>query len=255
MERTGIRGWVRQALPRRIKPHRILGGQLKGRRLVTSWYNYPAAILGYTEKDLLAWFAANVKRGESWLDVGAHYGYTALALADLVGPGGRVWAFEPMAATAGHLIDTIALNHASHVTVLPLALGDPDAFRLDRLGVVRGMADHGHATNGSAILVSSLDWLWPRICGASGSIHGVKIDVQGMELDVLRGMRQILRAQRPTLVVELHHGVDRREALDTLAAAGYQRPGRPIESSETGADPQYLDDRSYVFHPDVPADR
>src|SRR4030081_2192460 len=116
MERTGIRTMIRRVFPRRIKPHRILSGRLKGKRLITSWHDYPAAILGYTEESLLAWFSSNVKPGESWLDVGAHYGYTALALADLVGPGGRVWAFEPVTETAGHLSHTARLNDVPHLT-------------------------------------------------------------------------------------------------------------------------------------------
>jgi FkbM family methyltransferase len=251
MERTGIRALIRRALPRRIKPHRILGGRLKGKRLVTSWYDYPAAILGYTEEQLLAWFATHVKPGESWLDVGAHYGYTALALAELVGPRGHVWAFEPVPATAGHLIQTARLNGVAHLTVLPLALGTPEAVRLDRLAAVRGMAENSLPTGdfSSAIMVTRLDWLWPRVCGSSARIDGVKIDVQGMELEVLRGMHDILKAQRPVVIVELHHGVDRHEILDTLGAAGYHGNGHPIELEPDG-EPQYADDRSYVFLPD-----
>jgi len=49
-----------------------LGGLLKGYVIVTSWHDYPAAILGRTERALLDWFAHNVGSGETWLDVGAH---------------------------------------------------------------------------------------------------------------------------------------------------------------------------------------
>ena len=62
---------LRRFLPRSIHKHRILGGPLRGYRIVTSWHDYPAAITGRTECPLLKWFARNVKPGETWLDVDA----------------------------------------------------------------------------------------------------------------------------------------------------------------------------------------
>src|SRR6185369_2731345 len=64
-----MRELVRRALPRRLGARRILAGPLRGRRLVTSWHDYPAAITGRTERPLLEWFSSHVKRGETWLDV------------------------------------------------------------------------------------------------------------------------------------------------------------------------------------------
>ena len=72
---------IRELLPRRLKAHRILAGPLRGAKIVTSWHDYPGAILGRTERPLLGWFQANVQPGQTWLDIGAHYGYTAIALA------------------------------------------------------------------------------------------------------------------------------------------------------------------------------
>jgi len=81
-----LKTWLRPLLPRKIRPMRILGGPLRGQLIVTSWHDYPAAIVGRTELQLLKWFEAHVRKGQTWLDVGAHYGYTAIALSRLVGP-------------------------------------------------------------------------------------------------------------------------------------------------------------------------
>ena len=113
---------VRACLPRTVKQQRILAGPLRGCRLVTSWHDYPGAITGRTERPLLDWFAANVKQGDTWLDIGAHYGYTAIALSRLVGLQGRVFAFEPMLSTAGYLAQTRSLNNFPQMTIVPLAL-------------------------------------------------------------------------------------------------------------------------------------
>lgn len=244
-----LKSWLRLMMPRTVRKHRIWGGHLKGCRIVTSWHDYPAAILGRTERPLLDWFQENVHPGETWLDVGAHYGYTALALGRLVGPSGRVFAFEPTLGTAGYLSQTRLLNRVPQVLVLPLALAAPQAMELRRLPVVRGMVDstlHGGEWT-ETLLVARLDWLWPQICGDRERIDGIKIDVQGMEIEVLRGMPALLKGFRPKLVLEVHSGVDRHQLLDLIEAAGYSREGVPIEPSEGEVEPHYTDDRSYAF--------
>src|SRR5207245_188128 len=132
---------MRRLLPRRVRPHRILSGPLRGLRIVTSWHDYPAAILGRTERPLLKWFERHVRLQETWLDVGAHYGYTAIALSRRVGSSGRVFAFEPMAVTSGHLAATRTVNRLRQLIVIPLALGDPETIALGQLPAVRGMID------------------------------------------------------------------------------------------------------------------
>ena len=241
---------VRRLLPRRIRRRRILSGPLRGSTIVTSWHDYPAAILGYTERALLAWFGECVQAGETWLDVGAHYGYTAIALSRLVGPAGRVFAFEPMLSTAGYLAQTRGLNRLSQLTVLPFGLGAPHGdVELRALPATRGMVD-STATGGppEPILVARLDWLWPQLCGDRERVDGVKLDVQGMEIEVFRGMARLLKQFTPKLVVEVHPGVDRAEMLDLLEAAGYARRGVAIEPDERERDTRYLDDRSYAFY-------
>jgi FkbM family methyltransferase len=218
--------------------------------IVASWHDYPAAILGYTEHALLGWFGDHVRAGETWLDVGAHYGYTAIALSRLVGPAGRVFAFEPMLSTAGHLAQTRGLNRLGQLTVVPFGLGAPRGdVEVRVLPTTRGMVD-STVTDGQpeSVLVAGLDWLWPQVCGDRERIDGVKLDVQGMEIEVFRGMTRLLKLFTPKLVVEVHRGVDRAEMLELLEAAGYARRGVPIEPDEQVTGPMYLDDRSYAFH-------
>jgi FkbM family methyltransferase len=248
---------IRTFLPRSIRDRRILGGPLRGQYLVTSWHDYPGAILGQTEKPLLEWFRRNVQPGETWLDIGAHYGYTAVALSRLVGEKGRVYAFEPMVATAGCVSRTREKNRLRQLTVVPVGLGSCDKLEIQRLPVVRGMADSTLADGSfeEPLLVAGLDWLWPQIgqsnAGGDPGIDGVKIDVQGMEIQVLTGMRGILQRYRPKLAIEIHQGVSRRNFLELLGEVGYAPPGHPIEPLPGESDPQYADNRSYAFSPAV----
>jgi FkbM family methyltransferase len=246
---------LRRLMPRRVSPHRIWSGPLRGRRLVTSWHDYPAAILGYTERSLVRWLQANVQPGQTWIDVGAHYGYTALALSGLVGPRGRVFAFEPVLTTAGHLSTTRRLNDLRQLTVVPLGLGMRGGIHPVDVPLVRGMADHvadGRAVTMDRVLAVAFDEVWPGIAQGERRIHGVKIDVQGMEIDVLTGMGDALRSSRPVLVVEIHHGVDRTVLLQLRSDLGYgRRPDAPEAPNESHGS-NYLDNRSYCFLPSSP---
>lgn len=247
-----MRDLVRRVLPRRLGRQRILAGPLRGRRLVTSWHDYPAAITGRTELPLLRWFAANARTGETWLDVGGHYGYTALALAERVGPGGRVFTFEPVVASAGCIAQTRVLNGLDQIVVVPLGLGSPESLEVKRLPIMRGMADltledrPDHAS-WDCIQIARFDWLWPRLNAGNPVVHGVKIDVQGMELEVLAGMSDLLRLQKPALVVELHRGVDRARLLELLVGAGYSPAATRIDASPEQSRTTFSDDCSYAF--------
>ena len=245
---TKLKEAVRGFLPTRVRPHRIRRGPLRGHQIYTSWHDSPGAIRGNTEFPLLTWFERHAKSGQTWLDVGAHYGYTALALAELVGKQGRVLAFEPVLATAACVSRTRELNRANHLSVIPFGLASDPGIRPCRLPVIRGMADStlAHGDWEELILVSSLDWLWESLCDGDPTIHGVKIDVQGMEGTVLQGMANILRLQRPKLVVEFHSGVDREVILRFLASCGYQTAAEPIEAGSEGA---LEDNKSYAFYP------
>lgn len=241
---------IRHLLPRTLKPHRVLSGPLRGARIITSWHDYPAAILGSAERPLLRWFEKNVRSGETWLDIGAHYGYTAIALARLVGPSGRVYAFEPMIASAGCISRARCLNRVNQLTVFAAALGNCADVESGSLQVTRGMLDSTLSSSSGFsehFIVSSLDWLWPRICGSNQQIHGVKIDVQGMEISVLEGMISLARQFSPKLVIEIHGGVSRSRFLAAVSAAGYKPQGSPLEPLPGESAPLYADDRSYLF--------
>jgi FkbM family methyltransferase len=241
---------IRQFLPKRLKGHRIRRGFLQGEYIFTSWRDYPGAIRGTTEAQLLDWFRSHVQAGETWIDVGAHYGYTALALAKLVGPQGQVFAFEPVMASAGSVGITRQLNHCLQMRIAPFALGAESGIHTFNLPVYRGMADSTLYAGDwiEPLLVTSFDYIWPSLSPGRDRVHGVKIDVQGMEIEVLKGMRQMLLRDHPKLVVEFHAGVDRRVALDLLASVGYDSTAHPVEGRDAFQVPvEIADDKSYTF--------
>jgi FkbM family methyltransferase len=203
------------------------------------------AILGRAERPLLAWFRDNVKQGETWLDVGANYGYTAIALGVFVGGAGRVYAFEPSLTTLGYLNQTRTMNSLAQVTVVPFGLGTPGGLRVTSVPVVRGMANSLASEGTEDIYLMGFDDFWTQL--GKRPVHGVKIDVQGMELDVLEGMTETLRDQHPKLVIEIHAGVDRHRFTEILRSLGYQLPGVSVQAAPVDHQLTYRDDWSYAF--------
>jgi FkbM family methyltransferase len=228
-----IRHFVRRFLSRRFKPHRILSGPLAGKKIVTSWHDYPAAILGYAERALVEWLLANVHVGETWIDVGAHYGYTALAICQKVGTSGKVFAFEPVLSTVGCLDLTKRINNYDQLVVLPFALCTTERLTLSKYALVRGMMECGKSVKANSdqdeVLSLAFDRLWDDIRGTVDFIHGIKMDVQGMEIETLRGMKECLTKYHPIVILEVHPRVSRSQIIDILSECGYDSDPYPIE--------------------------
>ena len=81
------------------------------------------------------------------------------------------------------------------------------------------------------------------------SLDEIKVDVQGAESFVLRGLRETLAKHRPKLVVEYHDYADLEEFLSTLESVGYSRTGRDVDEPSNAPTSQLLNGRNYEFPP------
>lgn len=145
-----------------------------------------------------------LRPGDTVLDVGANVGYYTLLAASLVGPAGKVYAFEPAPCTRQRLIDNIVLNRLTNVHVKAEAITDQQ----QTLTLFQGPEDHLglsslrplDATSATfEVRADTLDALLP----ADETVDFVKIDVEGAEGKVLAGMEPILDRCRPDLVIEI----------------------------------------------------
>jgi FkbM family methyltransferase len=154
-----------------------------------------------------------VSEGSTVLDIGAHVGYAALRLGDWVGASGRVVCFEPVPGHVAQLSRNLKVNsYDARTTVVPLAVSDGAGERpfFDGQGANSGMgslASDADRSPSRLVHTVSLDsWLMEH---AVGEIALTKIDVEGAEALVLRGMVKTLTAAcHRAVLVELHPNVE-----------------------------------------------
>jgi FkbM family methyltransferase len=167
--------------------------------------------VGRRERELDA-LATLVAAGDHAVDVGANVGIYTKALSGLVGAGGRVHSFEPVADNYAILRAVVRVGHLANVEVFRLALGARPATREIVVpdgagfgGYYRAhLADDGEPGRRELVDVQTLDAL--SEAGALGRVDLVKCDVEGAELDVLTGGTALFAAQRPACLVEVSAG-------------------------------------------------
>lgn len=201
-----------------------LAHPLEGHRMRVNWQMQASYAFGTYEPEVVRAVQRVVHPGCVAVDVGANTGYFTLLLAKLVGPQGRVIAFEPLPENFQVLQENIRLNAYRNVTLEPRAVMDtPGSVRLyrQRDHLLTGTASTVQVTGvGLEVPAVSLD-VYLRATG--GRADFVKIDVEGAEGAVLTGMRRVLAEDRPIVLVELHEVTSEdHPALSALRTSGYR---------------------------------
>jgi len=167
--------------------------------------------------EMLAWRRA-LRAGDLFVDVGANVGTYAIWTAEL---GAEVIALEPAPDTFALLEENIALN-GYPVTAMRAAAGDHCGWARFTAGL-----DTGNSLSRDGQIVTRLVTVDSLI--GSRPVAGMKIDVEGFEIDVLRGAARALAGHRIGLIqIEwnqmstLAKGADRQPIADLLAGHGYQ---------------------------------
>jgi len=144
------------------------------------------------------------------LDIGAHHGFYSLLASKLVGPTGRVVAFEPSPRERVRLERHVRLNECKNVRIEGIALGA--SIGRAELFLVEGMEDYCNSLRPPAVSaqtrtvsvdVTTLDEFLSR--ADIKNVDLVKLDVEGAELDVLKGASNLLEhSRRPIFLIEVY---------------------------------------------------
>ncbi len=192
----------------------------------------------------------SVTPGMTVLDIGANVGFFTLFFARRVGAAGRVYAFEPGEYACGLLQRNIALNNFSNVTVIRKAVGDrcgkvclhegPEGF--DVYSSLRQVVYP--QTEGIVFKEKQVDQITVdefMDLNRLSSVDVVKVDVEGGELSVFRGMRRLLaRNSSCKIIFELGgemcnaFGYSSKDVVRELESFGYRCWGLGDRGQLTG---------------------
>jgi FkbM family methyltransferase len=160
-----------------------------------------------------------VKAGDWVIDIGANVGHYTRRFSELVGPGGRVIAFEPVPVTFSLLAANAQLFAHANVTLINAAVSEESAVVGVRMPQFpTGLVNYYEARLSDApdaslsVLTLNIDSLH-----LPHSIALVKIDAEGHELFVLGGLRALIERDRPVIVVETGN----KNVVQMLSSFGY----------------------------------
>lgn len=162
-----------------------------------------------------------LRPGRTVLDIGAFIGSHTVYFGQQVGPRGRVYAFEPQRHAFQMLCGNVALNALTNVTCLPYVVGRETGWR--RLGELsQTMSENFGGTQalvvpaGEPTRTIRIDDLELPRCDI------IKIDVEGMETDVLAGASKTLERLKPIIYCENNKKDRSAQVLSELARQGYR---------------------------------
>lgn len=212
------RCWLKQRLSGVQVP--ILGGPLRG-----AWFGLFTGtrfLRGTYGRNESRMFERLLQAGDVVYDVGAHVGYFTLLASQLVRSGGRVFAFEPLPLNVAYLERHKRMNRLANVEVLPFAVGRAEGHASfgSTGGTGRGRLASADVAAERLVRVVSLDEMYSR--GQLPAPTLIKMDIEGVEGDALRGATRLLAEHRPKILLSVHGQAAKRDCETQLAALGYE---------------------------------
>lgn len=187
---------------------------------------------GTYENEINKMIRISLKDGENALDIGGNIGLQSIRMSQCVGDEGKVFAFEPLNYLQQKFTKNITLNRTNNVTLFPFALADNEGeaeFAININSWNQGTFSLGDSNNGSEkqlVTIKVADNI-PEIQQLE-SLALIKIDVEGFEFQVLKGLQKTLKKHKPRIIFEYdsHYwvktGCTIAECCSYLEQMGYQ---------------------------------
>lgn len=174
---------------------------------------------------------AQLRAGQTVLDLGCYAGLTAVAFSKAVTGSGRVISAEPdpvnFAVTAKNLDLHRRVNALGNIQVLPVAISDSEgtlAFSSEgSMGSSAVAIVGGYRGRVTEVPCVTLEGLLAR--GGGDRVDFIKMDIEGAERAVIRGAGAFLRKHRPRIIIEPHvieGNLTADEVVANLTSYGYR---------------------------------
>ena len=180
------------------------GFKIRVRPPYTSVIGRSLYLSGVWERKMTSVVKKKVEKGWNIVDVGADVGYYSLLFASQCGSEGAVASFEPDPEPWPILNYNIKMFNLSNIKPFNFALSDHRGIgMMKKSGKGQLYPDkEGKEKNTSTVKLQVFDELFSKL--KWNHLDLVKIDVEGAELSVLRGMEKVLKKYHPHLLIEIH---------------------------------------------------
>jgi FkbM family methyltransferase len=196
---------------------RIRSGPLKGKRwIATSGKKF---ITGKFEEYKTQAFLEHFKKGSIFYDIGAHIGYFSAIACSINRESGHVYAFEPRPDNARFYLKHMAVNGFSNFTLTKAAVAAQEGsakFNANTGTATGHLSDSGNLT----VDVVSIDNLVRE--NKLPAPDFIKIDVEGGEIEVLKGCQQVIAQHKPKLLIATHSPETHAYVVDFLNRHSYR---------------------------------
>lgn len=163
------------------------------------------------------------KVGDNIIEVGANIGTHTQVFSHMVGDNGKVFAFEPQRVVFQTLNANIALNSMTNVYTFQNALGSKKkeifipSINYEKNNNFGGISIDGFE-EGESVNQLTLDSFIKRF----DSVKLVKIDVEGMESEVINGAKRFIKKFKPFLYIENDRQEKSKELIELVQSLGYK---------------------------------
>ena len=188
---------------------------------------------GIFERKNFSRFMEHTSTRDVAVEVGSHVGSWTIGMSKLFN---RVIGFEPQPTNRSYLYNNLARANTSNVKIYSNAVVDDltQAFSITAVGNTRnsGMSylipgNHSNDNNPKVSCVRLDDVMVSEL--ASGEhMSALKVDVEGLELEVLKSGRDVIREHQPTILIEINknsarYGIKHEEIYDFIYGLGYKK--------------------------------
>ena len=156
---------------------------------------------GTYEPDILKVIGEYLKSGDTFVDIGGNIGWHSLVAAAIVGPEGHVHTFEPLPRLREQFLESLTQSgFTDRVTIYPFGCSDKTEEAKLHLNPINiggsSILDERHGKTTVINLIPA-----DTALDTTPSVHLIKIDTEGYELEVLRGLTKTLTEKRPVLIM------------------------------------------------------
>jgi FkbM family methyltransferase len=209
----------------------ILQGTLRGKKWKVGSATHGCWLGSYEYAKQQA-LQREIKPGQVVYDIGANAGFYTLLASVLVGENGHIYSFEPLPGNLLELRNHLKINGIQNCTVIDAAASSSEG---EAIFDPSGDRCTGHLAESGTLRVRTvtLDGLVSR--NEIRPPNLMKVDIEGAELECLRGARRVIQEFRPVIFLATHGPEVHAASVDLLAKMNYRLTtldAKPVESAD-----------------------